>query len=351
VNPRNTILHGDAASVLAGLAPDSVDCVVTSPPYFNLRYYGDQPDQLGLEPTVGEYVDALARVCRELSRVLKPTGTLWLVLRDSYSRAHSWGAAPKSLLLAPERLLIALQCDGWIVRNRIVWAKPNPMPEQTRDRLAVAHEDVLLLTRSARYYFDLDAIRIPHTSRPARPTSPPAPRARRGRRDGTNGGLGRLLATGRVGHPNGKNPGSVWSVGSAAYRGAHFATFPAQLIERPILAACPERVCAACKLPWHPSYKRPSGGEVVRYAYRPACGCGAGFTPGLVLDPFFGTGTVGAVAKRLHRDWLGIELNPDYHALAWQRLAQVDGRTASGRESLLLSAGRQSHSLPKEVKP
>lgn len=320
--PRNTILGGDATRVLASLRSASIDTVVTSPPYFNLRSYGDHAEQLGLEASVDEYVTALRQVCRELARVLKPTGSLWLNLRDTYSRSKSWGAAPKSLLLAPERLLIALACDGWIVRNRAVWSKPNPMPEQTRDRLSVVHEDLLLLTRSARYHFDLDAIRIPHASRPARARQVLSPRVRRGPREGKNDGLDRLVREGRVGHPLGKNPGSVWHLPTAVYRGGHFATFPERLVERPILASCPERVCRNCGAPWQASYERRDG-LLVRSAYRPACDCDAGWTPGVVLDPFFGTGTVGAVAKRLRRDWLGIELNPDYHALAWQRLSKA----------------------------
>ena len=137
-----------------------VDTIVTSPPYFGLRSYGDQPDQLGQEAHVGERVEALLSCCGELGRVLKPTGSLWLNLGDSFSRSKSWGASPKSLLLAPERLLLALAREGWVVRNRIVWSKPNPMPTPVLDRLAVSHEDVFLLTRGPRYFFDLDAIRV-----------------------------------------------------------------------------------------------------------------------------------------------------------------------------------------------
>jgi site-specific DNA-methyltransferase (adenine-specific) len=322
MTPRNTILGGDAAAVLAGLAPASVDTVVTSPPYFGLRYYGKEPDQLGLETDIHEYVAALRQVGRELARVLKPTGSLWLNLGDSYSRTTKWGAPPKSLLLAPERLLLALAGDGWIVRNRMVWHKLNPMPDSARDRLAVAHEDIFLLTREPRYYFDLDAIRVPHTSTPSKLTAPSGLRTPRGPRGGWHSGIARLIVEERVGHRNGRNPGSVWPVATSSYRGAHFATFPEQLVERPILATCPERLCQCCGRPWRADYRR-SGGELVQERYQPDCGCAASFTPGLVLDPFFGSGTVGAVARRLRRDWLGIELNRDYHRLASQRLAAV----------------------------
>jgi site-specific DNA-methyltransferase (adenine-specific) len=322
MTPRNTILAGDAARTLAGLAPESVDCIVTSPPYFGLRLYGQENDQLGLEADVHAYVEGLLGVCRELARVLKPTGALWLNLGDSYSRSKSWGAPPKSLLLAPERLLLALSRDRWLVRNRLVWSKPNPMPDSARDRLAVAHEDVFLLTRGPSYFFDLDAIRIAHTSRVNNSPSALGPRLRRGLRDSGHSGMAKMKAEGRVGHPNGRNPGSVWRVTTSSYRGAHFATFPKALIERPILSTCPERLCTTCGQPWQGSYRRRAG-ELVRETYLPACSCEAGFTPGLVLDPFFGSGTVGAVAQRFGRDWLGIELNADYHRLAWERLAMA----------------------------
>lgn len=322
MTPRNTILAGDAGQVLDTLAPESVDTIISSPPYFGLRFYGEEPDQLGLEATVSEYVEALRAVCRALWRVLKPAGVLWLNLGDSYSHARRWGAPPKSLLLAPERLALALIADGWVLRNRLVWSKPNPMPDPVRDRLAVRHEDIFLLAKSPRYFFDLDAIRVPHTSPPKKLGAPVRPRVRRGPRDGGNSGMARLLAEGRVGHVNGRNPGSVWHIGTSAYRGAHFATFPEQLVERPILASCPERLCADCTRPWQATYCRRDG-ELVRERYHPACACEADFTRGLVLDPFFGAGTVGVVAQRLQRDWLGIELNRDYHKLAWRRLARM----------------------------
>lgn len=322
MTPRNTILGGNAAEVLAELESESVDTIITSPPYFGLRFYGEEPDQLGLETNVHEYVEGLLSVCRELARVLKPGGAMWWNMGDSFSRSKSWGAPPKSLLLAPERLLLALSAEGWLVRNRLVWSKPNPMPDAARDRLAVAHEDVFLLTRSPRYHFDLDAIRVAHTSTPSKLSAPVRPRVPRGPRGGGHSGMARLLAEGRVGHPNGRNPGSVWRFATSSYRGAHFATFPEALVERPLLASCPERLCTRCGQPWRASYCRREG-ELVRESYHPDCGCGADYTPGLVLDPFFGAGTVGVVAKGLRRDWLGVELNADYHALAWQRLAGV----------------------------
>ena len=346
VLPRNQVLRGDAASVLRHLLPGSVDAVVTSPPYFQLRNYGTS-GQLGRERTVGEWVEGLRDVFQVVANVLKPHGTLWLNLGDTYSKANATGAPPKGLLLGPERLLLALATDGWLVRSKIVWAKRNPMPESVTDRPSMTWEPIYLLTRSRRYHFDLDAIRIPHGGRTS---AKPAERARR--YQGGNGGLGALKARGLVGHRLGKNPGDVWSLPKATYRGFHFATFPESLVERPILAGAPERICVQCDRPWRRPVRvrrvvrsqRPRGGcvgRVRRYASSydvvrevgelQRCDCFAPSRPGVVLDPFFGTGTVGAVAQRLGRDWLGIELNESYAQTAEARLG-VRGGLGGGRK-------------------
>jgi DNA modification methylase len=304
--PHNTILVGDALTRLRELPSASVDCVITSPPYYQLRNYG-VAGQLGLEDTVDAWVESLQAVCREVARVLKPTGAFWLNLGDSYSRHLRYGALPKSFLLGPERLVLALVRDGWIVRNKVVWAKTNPMPNSVRDRLNATHEVVYFLVRSRSYFFDLDAIREPHRTksrRSARPV-PIMPPTWAGPLAGRNDGLLRARAAGQPGHPLGKNPGDVWELAAHAYRGAHFATFPEALIRRPLLATCPKWACARCGVP---------------YRREPICSCRAGVVPGLVLDPFFGTGTVGVVARQFGRDWLGIELNRTYVALAWERL-------------------------------
>jgi site-specific DNA-methyltransferase (adenine-specific) len=325
--PRNTILAGDVREQLAGLLPESVDCVVTSPPYFQLRDYG-QPGQLGLEGSVDQWVEDLREICRLLSRVLKPAGSLWLNLGDSYSRHPKYGAPAKSLLAAPERLLLALSVDGWTIRNKIVWSKPNPMPTSVRDRLACTYEVVYFLTRSPRYYFDLDAIRQPHRSEArAKSTRPQASLASyTGPLGGSHSGIDKLKTAGRVGHRAGKNPGDVWQLPTAGFRGAHFAVFPEALVERPILATCPERICVQCDQAW----RRPVRAFTVhtKEATRPIrkvgrlirCDCFAPARPGVVLDPFLGSGTVGVVAERLGRDWLGIELSADYRELAWRRI-------------------------------
>ena len=149
--PRNVVLAGDARERLSELPPSSVDCAVTSPPYFGLRDYGNAKGEIGHEPSVDGYVEGLLAVCHEIARVLKPAGSFWLNLRDVYSRTPGAGAPPKSLLLGPDRLLFALMREGWLVRNRIVWAKRNSVPESVRDRLSVTHEDLFLLTRQPSY--------------------------------------------------------------------------------------------------------------------------------------------------------------------------------------------------------
>lgn len=320
---RRTILLGDVLDQLRRLPDDSIDCVVTSPPYFLLRNYGHRK-QIGLESVVGEWVDRLVAVADEIARVLRPSGCFWLNLGDSYSRHRRFGAHPKGLLLGPERVLLALADRGWMVRNKIVWAKPNPMPASARDRLTCTWEPLYLLVRGPSYYFDLDAIRVPHRTRrrpqqrPSRGTKYSTTRPGwAGPLAGANDGLLRARAEGRVGHPLGKNPGDVWTVPTASFRGAHFATFPQRLIERPLLATCPQRVCASCGTAW----RRPGGG------LRPQCACRADWRAGIVLDPFIGSGTVAVVAERLERDWLGIELNPDYRDLALERI------TAARRDS------------------
>jgi site-specific DNA-methyltransferase (adenine-specific) len=324
---RNLIVHGDALTKLRNLPAESVDCVVTSPPYFRLRDY-DRPGQLGLETTVDGWVDALREVSSELARVLVSTGTFWLNLGDSYSTHGREGMPRKSLLLAPERLLLALSDDGWIVRNKIIWAKTNTIPSSVRDRLSTTHEFIYLLSRSPAYYFDLDSVRVPHTSRAPKPrankesSKPVARPSWLGPNADDDRGLDAVHASGRVGHPLGKNPGDVWSMSVSRYRGAHFATYPEHLVERMIQAGCPELRCGACKSAWRRPVRR-LGALAVREALAPTCVCpnARGHPePGLVLDPFIGSGTTGVVAERLQRDWLGIELNDEYIRLAHERI-------------------------------
>ena len=323
--PRRQLLVGDAATRLRQLPDSSVDMVLTSPPYYLLRNY-QVPGQLGLEAHVNGWVSNLHTVIRELQRVLLPTGSLWLNLGDTYATHPRQGAGRKSLLLGPERLALQMVGDGWLLRNKLIWAKANPMPSSVRDRLTCAWETIYLFTRQPHYFFDLDAIRLPHISDPQRAQRRPGyvrPRIREAWR-GPNGddasGLTALKAQGRVGHPLGKNPGDVWTLASSNYRGAHHATFPISLAARAIRAGSPEARCGRCRTAWRRQLIRSLGGSAVRGALGPACACDAEPEPAIVLDPFFGAGSTGVAAEQLGRDWLGIELNPHFAALAEQRL-------------------------------
>lgn len=273
-----TLLLGDALEQLRTLPDGSVDCIVTSPPYYKKRNYG-APGQYGQEPTLQEYVATMTAVFREARRVLADDGTLWLNLGDSYSaggqggnrggrlmggahrdlvpaRTSTPGFAPKNLLMVPARVAMALQDDGWTLRNEIVWHKVNGVPEPVRDRLAGKHEKLYLLTPNRRYGFDLDAIREPYV-RPDDSRLTPQQVAR------------------------GRNPGDVWSIPTGSYPGSHDAVFPIDLPLRCIRAGC-----------------KPGG---------------------TVLDPFSGSGTSGAAALQLGRKYVGIDLNPAYHDLARER--------------------------------
>ena len=349
MSSRNTILVGDALPQLRQLPDEYVDTIVTSPPYFNLRDY-HVAGQLGHEGHVDEWVAALRAVARECQRVLAPHGSLWLNLGDAYSAGERFGAPRKSLLLGPERVARALVADGWLLRNKIVWVKSNPLPSPARDRLTTTHEYVYLFVKRASYFFDLDAIRVPLVSIGRRThTGSRTPARELGRLSGSRGGLLRLTREGRSGHPLGKNPGDVWRLGSSSYRGAHFATFPAELVRRPILAGCPPLVCTGCRAPWRRSIAPViyRGGVAQPRPFVP-CGCGAPTRPGLVLDPFGGSGTVAEVARSLGRDWLLIELNPDYAELAWRRLGIRGGRTH--RRSVRSTARRRESPMHERTR-
>jgi DNA modification methylase len=295
--PRNTILTGDVRRLLPTLADESVDCIVTSPPYWGLRDYG-VTGQLGLEATLDEYVADLVAVFREVRRALAPHGTLWLNLGDSYAGARSYqvpqskhpaldfgaanvakvppGLKPKDLMGIPWRVALALQADGWYLRADIVWAKPNPMPESVRDRPTKAHEYVFLLAKRPRYYFDQEAVREPWTSSrddmrskgvrtglaylaqsrgqsndvftDLRPDPPRGPDGRRVTEvKGRDGSL--QHRDGERWPHRGRNIRSVWWVATQPFPDAHFATFPEELARRCLLAGCPEHVCEECGEP------------------------------------------------------------------------------------------------------
>lgn len=298
--------HGDCQDVLRSLPDASVECCVTSPPYFGLRDYGVE-GQIGLEQTPDDYVQNLVEVFREVRRVLRDDGTLWLNLGDSYnaynanrgaSTSISDGTAGrghpkhrqglttptlknKDLIGIPWRVAFALQADGWYLRQDIIWHKPNPMPESVRDRCTKAHEYVFLLSKSARYYYDANAIKEADQGEPAGNVNGFKNRQGLASFHVVSGGAG----------SDGWNPGSgrnrrsVWTIPPKPFHGAHFAVMPPALVKPCILAGCPMN--------------------------------------GVVLDPFTGSGTVGEVALLLGRRFIGIELNPEYHAIAERRIGRA----------------------------
>jgi DNA modification methylase len=312
-----TLLLGDAAGQLGTLDAGSVACVVTSPPYFGLRDYEGNPDQIGSEASPAEYVAALADVFIEVHRALADDGTLWLNIGDCYysgrgnpgpnaadekqparrgwtrvlDRGGADWAKPKDLLGIPWRVAFALQDAGWYLRNAIAWHKPNAMPEPVQDRLSSRHELLFLLTKSRRYWFDLDAIR--------EPLAHPEALDRGIVFGGTNAGEGKVGSSARRGGahrsvygaratddtPKGRNPGDVWSINTRPLTDAHFATFPVELPRRCIAAGC-----------------KPGG---------------------TVLDPFSGAGTTALAAQQLGRPAIGIDINASYHDIALRRMSDA----------------------------
>lgn len=294
------------------LDDNSVDCCITSPPYWGLRDYGVD-GQIGLEQTPDEYVEQMVNVFREVKRALKPEGTLWLNLGDSYAgsmkgigadgqsyagqkqatnkgsvgiyqdkppKANEIGLKPKDLVGIPWRVAFALQADGWYLRQDIIWHKPNPMPESVTDRCTKAHEYIFLLSKSQTYYFDHDAIKENALTKPVK---------RNKHEEGYQADYSkgdRFSKGERVYGADGKrNKRSVWKVATKPFKEAHFATFPEKLIEPCVLAGCPEG--------------------------------------GTVLDPFMGAGTTAVVAWKNNRNYLGFELNPEYVLIATKRLEKT----------------------------
>ena len=292
------VVNADVLDGLAQLPDESVDCVITSPPYWGLRDYGVE-GQLGIEKTPEEYVGNLVKVFREVRRVLKKEGTVWLNLGDSYAGTGSKGdykdpkyaegrngqkvalnnkivgLKPKDLVGIPWRVAFALQADGWWLRQDIIWHKPNPMPESVTDRCTKAHEYIFLLTKSKKYYFDNEAIKEDGVIK-----------------KGTKGAKGSVKRSNEPKvnsrppeykiYDGMRNKRSVWTITTKPYKGAHFATFPPDLVEPMVKAGCPKE--------------------------------------GVVLDIFAGSGTTLQVAKSLGRSAIGIELNPDYIPLIKERV-------------------------------
>lgn len=302
------ILIGDAFEKLATLENESVQACVTSPPYWGLRDYG-HAGQLGQEPTPEAYVNSMRLIFEQVRRVLKRDGTLWLNLGDSYARnggtqeggnrellhmagkqkrmlkvPAGTGLKPKDLCGIPWAVAFALRADGWYLRQDIIWHKPNVMPESVKDRCTKSHEYVFLLAKSEKYLFDINAIREP-AKFPKGPGNKSAYEIT-GARIGNNANV--WSGNHKIGPRDTRQKRSVWTVTTKPFKGAHFATFPADLIEPCILA---------------------------------------GTRPGdTVLDPFFGAGTTGLVAKKHGRNYIGIEINPEYAAMADARINPLEAR-------------------------
>jgi DNA modification methylase len=300
-----TLYHGDALNVASTLEDGAADCIVTSPPYFGLRDYGIE-GQYGLESSPAEYVEPMRSLFSELRRVLADDGTLWLNVGDSYSfgstplhntnaphknrdgsadrtneaigaslkpRQQNSGLPAKNLLGMPWRVAFALQDDGWILRNAIIWNKPNAMPESVTDRLSGRYEHVFLFSRSRRYWFDLDPIR----ETIVRPTGYHSWKDEKNSVAATAMGHkhhGRIDGTFNGPNERGRNPGDVWSINTQPFSAAHFAVMPERLARNCILAGC-----------------KPGG---------------------VVLDPFSGSGTTGLAAQRTGRRYIGIDINSEY---------------------------------------
>ena len=373
------IIIGDALEQLRLLPAESVHCCVTSPPYYGLRDYG-MAGQIGLEPSPDEYIAALVAVFREVRRVLRSDGTLWLNIGDSYAGGGGFSAGaptsatsksgkygglgalksggikpagyvkPKDIIGIPWMLAFALRADGWYLRQDIIWSKPNPMPEGVTDRCTKAHEYLFLLSKSARYYFDAAAI----AEKSLRFGDIPGGSVKIGSTPYPFGGKQNLDRAALVPVPETRNKRSVWTVATEPFVEAHFACFPPALIEPCILAGCPEKCCVKCGSPWMREVEKTrtfesgsgragnmpigkngaslqGGGETLdirrgpvvqtkTLGFAPSCACGAATMLGTVLDPFGGAGTTGLVADRLGRNATLIELNPLYADMSERRI-------------------------------
>lgn len=306
------ILCGDALEMLRTLPDNSVHCCVTSPPYYALRDYGVD-GQIGREDTPAQYVARLTDVFSEVRRVLRPSGTLWLNIADTYAGKGNQGDSvdpkypngrtgqtvainrrvegckAKDMIGIPWMLAFALRDSGWYLRSDIIWMKANPMPESCKDRPSRCYEHVFLLTKSRSYYYDAAAI-----AEPVAESTPMRMRRKFGKNKYSAGIPGQAHQHLNDYRPNGyaeedipllRNKRDVWQINFVPYKGAHFAAYPPKLVETCLLAGCPQ--------------------------------------DGIVLDPFLGSGTTAAVAKQMGRHYIGIELNPDYCELAKQRIGGV----------------------------
>ena len=313
-----SLMCGDSRSVLQTLPENSVHCCVTSPPYFNLRDYGVN-GQIGIEETPETYINALVEVFREVRRVLRPDGTAWVNIADTYAANRTYqlhdtrgtkdhtdskgskvptGCKPKDMIGIPWMLAFALRDDGWYLRQDIIWQKPNCMPESVKDRCTKSHEHIFLLSKSPQYYFDAEAISEPIAESSKKRFMQDIERQTGSNRQPgkTNGAMKAAMprfGRGKDGEQGEKeyvpilrrNKRDVWSISTKGFKGAHFAVFPEELVEPCVFAGSPIN--------------------------------------GTVLDPFCGSGTVGVVSLKNGRDFIGIELNPAYVEIAQERIRRV----------------------------
>jgi len=355
----NTILNGDSLTQLKELPSESINCVMTSPPYWALRDYGTK-GQLGLEPTFDEYINKLCDIFDEVKRVLRDNGTCWVNIGDTYFAKRTsdgevnkinpnqksghpikvieQGIQSKSLVMIPFRFAIEMVNRGWILRNTIIWHKRNCMPSSVKDRFTVDFEYLFFFSKNKKYYFETQ--REPH-KRPEFMKHNIKPR-----KNDSNKQYAKHSHGPADYHPDGRNKRTVWTINPKPFKEAHFAVYPEELCETPIKAGCPEFVCNKCgNLKIHniekevihnrindredanvrpDNYQRPPNNwkqrEVLKDEWKPTCSCNAGFTGGIVLDPFFGAGTTGLVALKQNKKFIGIELNPEYIKIAEERL-------------------------------
>ena len=282
---KNTIIQGDTLSVLKEFPNESVDMIITSPPYWNLRDYGEDK-QLGLEYTTKEYINSLYTIFEESKRVLKNEGTLWINIRDTYSKGiKRSGVKNKSLSMIPERLAIKMIDNGWILRNTIIWHKPNAMPDSCKNRFTMDYEYLYMFSKQEKYYFKTQY--EPYTSVHGKDSNIISKKEKEllDTKMVRHGGEGSTLNKPSMWNPKGRIKRTTWDINTKPYKGSHFAPYPEELIECPIDAGCPEN--------------------------------------GIVLDIFMGSGTTGVVAKKQNKNYIGIELNRDYIDIANNRINKI----------------------------
>jgi len=364
----NKIIQGDCLEQLKKLDDNSIDCIMTSPPYWALRNYNVE-GQLGLEPNFNDYVNKLCDMFDEVKRVLKPTGTCWVNIGDTYGQnwrgsnslnvnkiqlsnkgtidfmgknKYPTGLKSKSLCNIPARFSIEMQNRGWILRNEIIWYKPNCMPSSVKDRFTVDFEKIYFFVKDKKYWFEqqLEELKIKNVK-------------------GIKFGGNKLCPDNKTYSGNeynssdleGKNKRAVWKITTKPYKEAHFATYPEGLCETPIKAGCPEFICKKCgfikekiieckgiprdrtkgklrNIGQQDGLGSISGKDLYKWKQEnpnifkgySTCNCNDGFESGIVLDPFFGSGTTGLVALKQNKKFIGIELNPEYVNMAKVRL-------------------------------